>query len=139
MLQEEKHTQNAVAFKVDISEMNIANQETVPEIKKKLESYTKAASEPTLESIQEKLKKAEEKRRIALAVISPKVEERRRAALEKKINQAKENELHKSKVERDLMDANEKRRMTREERMKKVRAHIEKVEVIREQQQVKRR
>ena len=42
--------------------MTISNPEA-SEIKKKLESYSKAAKGPTLEAIQDKIKKADEKRR----------------------------------------------------------------------------
>ena len=138
MLQEERHTQHSVAFKVALSD-KIVLQET-PEIKKKLESYAKSAQGPlTLESIEEKLKKAEAKRR-STQVTSPKVEERRKVALERKRNRDIESEKHfREKVERDLSDADEKRRISRDERMKKLRDHINKVETIREEQQVKRR
>lgn len=55
----------------------------MPEIKKKLESYPKAAQGPTLEQIQEKLKRAEEKR-ISLNQTSPAVDDRRRAVHERR-------------------------------------------------------
>jgi hypothetical protein len=65
MLTEERHTSHAVSFKVAIIEKPLIGSE-IPEIKKKLESYSKAAQGPTLESISEKLKRAEEKRKITM-------------------------------------------------------------------------
>ena len=50
MLKEERVTPHAVAFKIEISDMTIPSPESA-QIKKKLESYTKAAKGPTLESI----------------------------------------------------------------------------------------
>lgn len=64
MLHEERHTKNAVAFKVELMDNKnlLANEE--PQIKKKLESYQKAAQGPTLDQINEKLTRAEEKRKL---------------------------------------------------------------------------
>jgi hypothetical protein len=62
LLKEEKHTNNAIAFAVNLdSQRN--NHHDEPQIKKRLE----ASSEPapiTLEQIREKLERAEEKRRL---------------------------------------------------------------------------
>ena len=139
MLKEERHTPHAVAFKVNFIDVkNIANQEE-PEIKKKLESYAAQGPALTLELIQEKLHKAEEKRKLSQPQPSPKYQERRLAAIEKKKTLDQENAKHRAKVERDLSEAHEKRRMTREQRKQKLREHIAMVEVRRKEQAVKRK
>lgn len=138
MLKEERHTPHAVAFKVDLEAPAGAEE---PEIKKRLEAY--ASNEGELlsrEAIAEKLKRAEEKRKQALlnksGAASPiESEERRRRAKERK-RAIDDRNLHhlKEKCERDIVQAEEKRKQTWEERRNKLRNHIAKVEKIREMQ-----
>lgn len=134
MLKEERHTPSAVAFAVDISKQVPTLEE--PEIKKKLESYTKAAQGPTLESIEEKLRRAEEKRKLSLVnQNSPRVIERRQRVMERKrMSDAKQKQLGIEKLERDLSGAHEKRMATNARKMQKLRSHIAKVEEIRKVQ-----
>lgn len=141
MLKEEKHTSSAVAFKVDISDAKAAAHKEEPQIKKKLESYSKAAQPATLDSIQDKLKRAEEKRKISLlSQNSPKTQERRKQAMEKKRSRDINIKQHvQQKIERDLSDADEKRKANKQMKMQKLRQHIAKVEVIRKEQAVKRK
>lgn len=94
VLKEEKHTPHAVAFSVlDVNaapgeQPSTSSTGEIPEIKKRLEAYSPPA--PISENdIQEKLKRAEEKRnnvlRNRVGPVSPRVaEERRRQALERK-------------------------------------------------------
>ena len=141
MLQEERHTKNAVAFKVDLQEnKNTINTEE-PQIKKKLEMYQKAAKGPTLEQISEKLNKAHEKRQQTLmSQQSPKTIERRQLAMQRKKNRDMESKQHfQEKVQRDLSSADEKRKATQEQKMEKLRRHIEKVEEVCKEQAVKRK
>ena len=69
VLKEEKHTPHAVAYKVlDIAAPPMSgissSHESNPEIKKRLEAYSQQTSPPLSGAdIQEKLKRAEEKRR----------------------------------------------------------------------------
>lgn len=139
MLKEQRHTSSAVAFEVDISDAKQAAG-GAPEIKKKLESYSKAAQGPTLESISEKLKRAEEKRKLSLmSQNSPRIMERRQRAMEKKRESDAQLKHLQQKVERDLSEASEKRRATKEQRMQKLREHIAKVEEIRKEQAVRKK
>ena len=67
MLTQEKQTANSVAFKVELPTKTSISTEAL-EVKKRLEAdYEKAAKCPlTRDQIEEKLKKAEEKRRVNL-------------------------------------------------------------------------
>jgi hypothetical protein len=151
VLKEEKHTPHSVAFKVlDIaappmsSGAGISSTESTPEIKKRLEAYSQQTSPPLSEAdIQQKLKRAEEKRRNFLmnrgGPVSPRVmEERRRNALEHKKSQDENSHLLRKKVEHDINSAEEKRRQTTEQRRNKLRMHIAKVEKIAKQQALQR-
>lgn len=62
LLKEEKHTNNAISFEVTLDHSKQAEE---PEIKKRLEN-SHESSPITMEQIQEKLQKAEERRRMQL-------------------------------------------------------------------------
>ena len=64
LLKEEKHTSQSVAFAIEIPYISKVNAES-PFIKKKLEAELSSHTQPTLtlEQINEKLKRAEEKRK----------------------------------------------------------------------------
>lgn len=142
LLKQEKATPHSIAFKV--LDMNLSgpsgyhvhpsagDQAAAPEIKKRLESYTNEDN-ISREIIAEKLKRAEEKRKQALAnrggAVSPRiVEERRKQARERKrvIDEGNLNHLKEKNELNNL--AEEKRRQTQEERRQRLRKHIEKVE-----------
>ena len=136
VLQEERHTPKAISFKVQIPSTNVSPSQKELQVKHRLElSAQKAAQGPqiTMEEISQKLKKAEEKRKLTLTnQISPKVEERRLNAWENKKYYEKQQLDHfKDKFEKILPSAEEKRRVTRESKRMKLRKHIEKVEEIR--------
>jgi hypothetical protein len=119
VLKEEKHTPHAVAFKVlDIaappmsgSSTGISSQESTPEIKKRLEAYSQQPSPPISGAdIQQKLKRAEEKRRNFLmnrgGPVSPRVmEERRRNAREHMKSRDENSHMLRKKVEHDINSA----------------------------------
>jgi len=146
VLKEEKHTPHAVAYKVlDIAAPPMSStstsghsHEVVPEIKKRLEAM---APSPQLSEadITNKLKRAEEKRKVVLmnrgGPVSPRVqEERRKAAMYRKKALDESNMLLRKKVEQEITQAEEKRRQTTEERRNKLRQHIAKVEKIAKEQ-----
>ncbi|CDW87336.1 UNKNOWN [Stylonychia lemnae] len=143
VLQEERHTKEAISYKVKLPPTNISPTQKELEVKKRLElSAKKAAQGPmiTIEEISMKLKRAEEKRKISLTnQISPKTEERRLSAWEnKKYYEKQQLEHFKDKFEKVLPSAEEKRRATRESKRQKLRQHIKKVEEIRREQASKR-
>ena len=96
----------------------------------------------TLEQISEKLKRAEEKRRISILNMNDSVktkEERRLAALERRMSQERvQADQLKERLEADLNKAVEKRLTVREQREQKLRNHISRVEEIRTRQAVRR-
>lgn len=113
-----------------------------PEIKKRLEHYASVQNQsPTLEQISEKLKRAEMKRKQTMVQLSsPRIIERRKNAIAKKKQFDQEKLNHsKEKVEKELSQADEKRRLSREQMRQKLRNHIAKVEEIRKEQATKRK
>lgn len=165
LLKEERHTPHAVSFKViDLNAPPAGAQSQgtkqphpskgdqsaqEPEIKKRLEGYSQqqigsGSENLSREAIAEKLKRAEAKRNQALlnrtGVASPRLlEERRKAARDRKkaidegnLTQARE------RCERDIQNAEEKRRQTWEERRSKLRKHFAKVEEVRKEQAERR-
>lgn len=71
---------------------------------------------------------------------SPRTEERRKKALEKKRTLDQERLDHsKHKVERELSAAGDKRRERQEQMREKLRNHINKVEEVRKEQATKRK
>lgn len=143
VLKEEKHTPHAVAYKVlDLAapSMGSSSGETSPEIKKRLEAYSSVPAPQISEAdINNKLKRAEEKRRNVLKMrggpVSPRAqEERRKAAIQRKKAIDESSVLLRKKFEADINMAEEKRRQTTEERRNKLRQHIAKVEKIAKEQ-----
>lgn len=147
VLKEEKHTPHAVAYKVlDIAAPPMSStstthaHEAVPEVKKRLEAMSQTPSPQLSEAdITNKLKRAEEKRKVVLmnrgGPVSPRVqEERRKAAMYRKKALDESNMLLRKKVEHEITQAEEKRRQTTEERRNKLRQHIAKVEKIAKEQ-----
>lgn len=120
-----------VAFEVEIPKFTTE----VPEIKKRLEADAKAAQGPsiTLEQIQHKLKKAEEKRRVTLANPSTRIDKKRVYKVSERkrsLDEWKEQQL-KKKSTTHLTEAEKKRNQTLETKQKKVQKHLEKVEKVR--------
>ena len=123
----------------------VASHESTPEIKKRLEAYSQQPSPPISGAdIQQKLKRAEEKRKNYLmnrgGPVSPRVmEERRRNAREHMKTRDENSHMLRKKVEHEINSAEEKRRQTTEERRNKLRQHIAKVEKIAKQQALQRK
>ena len=125
LLQEERHNKNSVAFRVEIAQSNKAAQ--APEIKKRLEAEANQPSlSITIEQINLKLQKAEEKRKLSLRHPS---NLRGEAVRERKgsLDQAR-NETLKLKVEAELLQAEQTRTIVALKKREKLRAHISKVE-----------
>jgi hypothetical protein len=120
MLHQQRKTNNAIAFEVDISGQRSKSKNS-SHIQKKLEATAKEAAQGpqiTLEQISEKLKRAEQKRRETLTnQVSPKIEERRRNIRDKKksIDRSTTEQL-KEKIDHSLTTAKEKRSTTMEQK-----------------------
>lgn len=135
MMTEERHTPNAISFVIEIPVTKI--QEKNPEIKKRLEDQSAAVAPMiSLEQIQAKLNKAEEKRRASLhmpqnfEVKMIKVNERK-SSLEKAALE------HSTKIESTLSKAEKNRQMVNSIRMRKVQDHLNKVDEVRKQKTLK--
>lgn len=107
----------------------------VPMIKKRLEADAKAAQGPsiTLEMIQGKLKKAEEKRRATLTNPCTRIDKKRIYKVSERkrsLDEWKEQQL-KGKSMTNLSEAEKKRTQALQMKQKKVQNHLEKVEKVR--------
>lgn len=152
-IKEDRHTSTAVSFNVDINSIQSAppqghhHKHEEPEIKKRLEAYSQqhiTSGTESREAIAEKLKRAEEKRNLALSTrggnVSPRqMEERRRAARERKRIIDQDRLSHnKERCEGAITMAEEKRKQSQEERRLKLRQHFAKVEEVRKEQASRR-
>lgn len=110
MLKEERSTPHAVAFEILLPEQANSNKQ-LPEVAKRLEAESLKTHNVSLDDIQQKLQKAEEKRKLSFNQgNSPKFEERRNKALERKKSLEQEKEKHLMQdVERDLQKAEQLR------------------------------
>jgi hypothetical protein len=132
VLNVEKAKPNSIAFKViNINESSPGSAAGKP-IKKRLEAYNSPSDENlSREAIEEKLKRAEEKRRQTLLIrggaVSPRIaEERRRLAKERKraLDEGQLNNL-KKRTTVDINMAEEKRKQSEEELLQRLRKHNE--------------
>jgi len=135
MLTEERHTPKGLAFKVEIPSDLLTHSPHDAEVRKRLElSAKKGVKGITIEDIDKKLKMAEQKRKLTYAhQVSPQQEKRRQHALEHKKMFQKQCLEHKENVDRQLWHADEKRKGSWEEKRKKLREHMQKVEKIRKE------
>lgn len=117
MLREERSTPKAVSFEVLLPEQSKATP--IPEIAKRLEAESSNLPKISLEDIQQKLQKAEEKRRMSLNQSnSPQFEERRNRVQQRKrsLEQSALDQLNK-KIENDLVQAEQKRQNAMQEQL----------------------
>jgi hypothetical protein len=122
--------QAPVAFEVELPKTTES-----PLIKKRLEAESQAApgSAITLEKIQEKLQKADEKRRLNLTNPTSRLDKKRVYKVSERkrsIDEQKEQSL-KQTVEKTFTLAQEKRDQALTEKKKNVQKHLEKVEKVR--------
>ena len=126
---EEKKTENSVSFVVDVSAGGSVQAE--PEVKKRLEEQSQI--EPpavSLEQIEAKLEKAEEKRRASLHKPHG-FDEKLTKVLERKSSLEKQALEHNTKIEASLHKAEENREQILNEKVEKVQAHLTKVDEVR--------
>jgi uncharacterized coiled-coil protein SlyX len=125
MLQEERTSKHAIAFTVLINEGAAPVQ--MPEIRKRLEASLKKTKTITLEEINQKLQRAEEKR----------MQSRHQDTTAKRILIGRERqksndqlriETIQNKVTTELNQASEKRQIAIDLKREKLRAHLAKVE-----------
>jgi len=134
VLKEEKHTAKAISFNV---ELNKTHDKPLTEkdmkAKQRLEAVS-AAPHPTitLSTIQEKLKRADERRMATLNnLMYPKLEVKVMKTQERKASRdSAEKEKIKQTLTRELSRAEEKRTITLGEKIKKVTDHNKRVEQV---------
>ena len=120
-----------VAFEVELPRTHKLEN---PEIKKRLEAEQAAyGPQITLEDIQAKLKKAEEKRRETLSNQFARLDKKRVYKVterKRSLDQQKEQEL-KGKSTTHLTQAEQKRQQVLEQKQNKLKKHLDKVEHVR--------
>jgi hypothetical protein len=125
-IKEEKQIPNAVAFEIELDSKPL-NED--PQIKKKLEAAAEASVTITFEQIQEKLQRAEEKRKQNMK--GDVFIERKSRANERKLSLEQEKQLETqnkiAKVERDRSNAEMKRSTVMDGKLKKLADHNSKV------------
>lgn len=129
MMKEEKHTPQAVSFEINFAGAKHHFED--PQVKKRLEAGSNA--EPiTLDKIEEKLHKAEERRASFKHSNSPPFEERREKVLERRASLEKACVDHlQKKVEEELALAEQKRIAGLKEISHKLKEHNSRVYEIR--------
>jgi hypothetical protein len=114
MLQEDRHTANAISFNVDLPR-NLTQGDI--QIKKRLEADAEAArgAQLTIDDIQAKLKKAEQKRQNTLELNSKRLDRKRAIRVnERKASLDEERAKQNGKFLKTLSQAEEKRTTTLE-------------------------
>lgn len=126
LIKDEKHTANAVSYAIELS--HHAGEE--PQIKKRLEAEVQAHI--TIEQIQEKLQRAEEKRNQRKKALAEELDNKLSRVNERKasLEQAQAQRIQ-IKVERDCSNAEQKRGSAIDNKKKKLNAHNSKVEKVR--------
>jgi DNA repair exonuclease SbcCD ATPase subunit len=128
LIKDEKHTANAVAYAIELTHPAKVGEE--PEIKKRLEAEVQPSI--TIEQIQEKLQRAEEKRNLKKKAMTEEIENKLTRVNERKasLEQAHAERIQ-IKVERDNSNAEQKRSSAIDSMKKKLNAHNSKVDHVR--------
>ena len=126
LIKDEKHTATAIAYAIELDAAKMID----PEIKKRLEG--EAQPTITFEMIQEKLKRAEEKRNLKKKTLVEDIENKLTRVNERKasLEQAHAERIQ-IKVERDNSAAEQKRSSAIDSMKKKLNAHNSKVDHVR--------
>ena len=132
---EEKHTPNAISFVIEMPAATKINEKEV-EIKKRLEAESAAYSPMiSLEQIEAKLMKAEEKRRLSLH--QQNFEEKRTKVTERKSSLEQAALEHNSKIGATLSQAEKNRELKKSMKLQKIHQHLSKVDEVRKQKTIK--
>jgi hypothetical protein len=134
MMTEEKHTPNAVAFVIEMPNTGSPSEKDLS-VKQRLEAESAAfAPQTSLEMINAKLEKAEEKRKMSMQNHSS--EEKRKRVIQRKMTLEEAALEKKEDFESHLSMAEKKREDVINNKLAKVHEHLSKVDQIRKSKSI---